>query len=75
MKHYAKLKTGSGNSSEVCRSLDVDNVSLKDLSIETGHDERSITTLVRSNSIRTMLSTIDDLIRCQIAAESVVKNG
>lgn len=70
-----KLKTSSRNSREVCRSLDVDNVSLKELSVETGHDGNTITTIVRSNSIKTMLNTIDDLIRCQIAAESVVKDG
>ena len=33
MKHYAKIQTESGNSREVCKSIDVDNVSLKDLSI------------------------------------------
>lgn len=75
MMHFAKIHTKSKNSKEVCESIDVDNVSLKDLSIETEFDSNSITTIVKSNSMRTMLNTIDDLIRCQIAAESMIKDG
>jgi len=75
MKHTAKIRTSSRNSREVCKSIDLDNVSLKDLSVKTGYDKDTITTIVKSNSIKTMLNTIDDLIRCQIAAESVVKDG
>lgn len=75
MMHFAKIHTKSKNSKEVCGSIDVDNVSLKDLSIETEFDSNSIMTVVKSNSMRTMLNTIDDLIRCQIAAESMIKDG
>ena len=75
MKHYAKIRTGSKNGGEVCKSLDVDNVSLKDFSVETGFDSNEIISIVKSNSIATLLSTVDDLIRCQIAAESLIKNG
>ena len=75
MKHNATIRTESKNSKELCSSLDVDNVSLKDLSIKTDFDENTITTVIESNSIKTMLNTIDDLIRCQIAAESMIKNG
>jgi len=75
MKHTAKIKTECRNAREVCKSLDVDNISLEGLSVQTGYDENAITSLVKSNSIRSMLAVIDDLIRCQIAAESVIKDG
>jgi hypothetical protein len=73
MKHTATIKTMSKNSREVCKSLNVDNITLKDLSVETGFSKETITTVVKSNSIRSMLNTIDDLLRCQMAAESAIK--
>ena len=73
MKHRVHLHTTSKNSKEVSKSLDVDNVRMEDLSIKTTYRDGSITTVVEANSIGTLLSTVDDVLRCQIAAESMIK--
>lgn len=75
MMHNAKLVTESGSGMEVYRSIDVDNVSMQGLSVDTAFDGRRLTTLIRSNSVGSLLNTVDDLLRCQIAAESMVKDG
>lgn len=73
--HNAKLVTDSRDGMGVCRSIGVDNVSMKGLSVETAVERCRITTTVKSNSIGTLLNAVDDLLRCQIAAESVIKDG
>ena len=59
---------------EVSKTLDVDNVRMEELSIETACGDGLITTVVAANSIGTLLNTVDDLLRCQIAAESMIKD-
>jgi hypothetical protein len=75
MMHEARLVTDSRNGGEVCRSIGVDNVSMPGLSAETAFDGKRVTTTIQSNSIGGLLNTVDDLLRCQIAAESLIKDG
>ena len=75
MMHKAVIVTDSRNGGEVCGSLGVDNVSMDGLSVETTHTGDRLATEIRSNSIGALLNAADDLLRCQIAAECVIKDG
>ena len=72
MKYKATLVTESKKPESVSKALDVDNIRLGGLEIATKISEGNVETIVGSNSLNTMLSTLDDLLRCQMMAEGLV---
>lgn len=56
----------------IASSLDVDNILLDGMSIESRVEGNRVVTEVDSSSMETLLNTLDDLIRCQMAAEEVL---
>jgi hypothetical protein len=72
MKHTATLKTQSKNPLGVCKALEADNISLEGLKIESSARDGMIESRVESESINTLLSTVNDIIRCQAMAESLI---
>ncbi|MBD3388599.1 MAG: hypothetical protein GF414_06830 [Candidatus Altiarchaeales archaeon] len=72
---YAKLVTESAGSAAVSESLNTDNVVMNSLSVETSLSGNRVTSEIRSDSLNTLLSTLDDLLRCQITSESMIDNG
>ncbi len=70
----ATLKTDSKNAESVASALNVDNLNSEWLHIETTHNG-AVKTKIETNDINTLLSTIDDLISCQMVSESMLKNG
>jgi hypothetical protein len=68
------LKTDSRNSQAVASALKIDNAEMKDLSVKTKAGEQIVTT-VEAKSISKLISTLDDLVACQIAAEKVIGDG
>ncbi|MBN2014645.1 MAG: hypothetical protein JW778_05650 [Candidatus Altiarchaeota archaeon] len=73
MKITAVLKTESKDAGNVAAALDADNVSLPELRIRTEKEKDKVLTRVESNSINTLINTLDDLICCQMMAEKIVR--
>jgi len=73
MKFTAILKTKSKDAESVSQALEVDNVDMKDLGIKTGFTQDRIITKVESNNIGSLLSSLDDVIKCQMVAEDIIK--
>ena len=73
MKCVATLVTESKNPMSVAESLNIDNLELDNLIVKTKRNNNKILTTIESNNLGTMLNVIDDIIRCQIVAESVIK--
>ena len=73
MKHTAVLTTESKDPKSVAASLSVDNRNLSGQRVETTPEKDSIVSRIECESVRSMLASIDDLIRSQIVAESVVQ--
>jgi len=73
MKYKAILTTESGDARSISRAIGIDNIILENLKIETKFDDKRIITEVESNSIDSLLSTLDDIIHCQIVAEKVIR--
>ena len=71
----AELTTESKDAESVSKSLNVDNVDMKSLKVNTSVSGNKITSTVESNVLSTILSTVDDLLRCQITSESLIENG
>jgi hypothetical protein len=70
MIHEATLRTESMDKESVARALQVDNlVNMKNLKINTEVEGKKIVTTLKTNSIKTLLNTLDDLIYCQMVAE------
>lgn len=72
MKYKATLTTESRNAKPISRAIDIDNVRLEDLKIETKFDDGKIITEIESRSMNSLLATLDDIIHCQIVAEKVI---
>jgi hypothetical protein len=72
MKYTARLETESADAPSVSRALDVDNIKLKGLEISSTQKGGKIITEVGSNSLPTLINTLDDLISCQMAAEKLL---
>ena len=70
----AVMKTDSVDPASVAASLQTDNVVLEDLCVETFGDN-NVVTKVKANGIPTLISTLDDILACQIAAEKVMIDG
>ncbi len=73
--HEALLTTDSHDARSVSKSLDVDNVHEGNFSIVTKIKNQKIETRIKANSVSTLLSTLDDVIRCQMIAEKTIENG
>lgn len=72
MNYKATLITESKKPESVSKALDVDNIRLGGLSISTRISEGRVETRLESSSLPTLLSTLDDLIVCQMMAEGLV---
>jgi len=73
MKFTAVLKTESKDAESVARTLQVDNVEMEGLRIRTESNQGRIITRVESNKIGSLLSSLDDVIKCQMVAEDIIK--
>lgn len=73
--HKALLLTESKAAKNIAKSLDIDNLSRENLKISTKFFKGKIKTEIKAKKISTLLSTLDDIIRCQIIAERTIKNG
>jgi hypothetical protein len=69
MASRAIITTESKNAECVLKALSVDNGNAR---IKSEVEGATIKTEVSSESPRTLLSTADDLLRCQIIAENVI---
>jgi hypothetical protein len=74
VKYVARLTTESKDASSVSRALNVDNIKLEDLAIESGIVGNKIVTNIESNNLKTLINTLDDLISCQMAAEKLLND-
>ncbi len=72
MKFKAVLRTESKDAKSVASALDVDNIKLEKLRVETKTEKDKILTKVESNSMNTLINTLDDIISCQITAEKII---
>ena len=72
MNCSATLVTESKDAKAVACSLNADNVRMESLSVETAVSGSHITTEIRSESVSTLLATVDDILRCQITSESLI---
>jgi len=72
VNYKATLITESKKPESVSKALDVDNIRLGGLSISTRISEGRVETRLESSSLPTLLSTLDDLIVCQMMAEGLV---
>jgi len=72
MKIIATLKTESKDAKSVASALDIDNVKLEKLRVETKSERGKILTRIESDSVNTLINTLDDIIRCQIVAEKII---
>ncbi|MFZ2455641.1 MAG: KEOPS complex subunit Pcc1 [Candidatus Altiarchaeia archaeon] len=72
MKYVARLTTESKDASSVSRALNVDNIKLEGLVVESGVVDNKIITNIESNNLKTLINTLDDLISCQMAAEKLL---
>ncbi|MEM2917927.1 MAG: KEOPS complex subunit Pcc1 [Candidatus Altiarchaeota archaeon] len=73
--HKALLLTESKDAKNIAKSLDIDNLNRENLKVSTKLFKGRIRTKVKADKISTLLSTLDDIIRCQIIAEKNIKNG
>ena len=72
MMCHAILTTESRDAAAVSGSLNVDNVSMGALRVTTRVSGNTITSEIESESVSTILFTVDDLLRCQIMSESLI---
>jgi hypothetical protein len=74
MKYVARLTTESKDASSVSRALNVDNIKLDGLIVESGIADGMIVTNIESNNLKTLINTLDDIISCQMAAEKLLND-
>jgi hypothetical protein len=72
VKYVARLTTESKDASSVSRALNVDNIKLDGLVVESGIAGKKIVTDIESNNLKTLINTLDDLISCQMTAEKLL---
>ena len=73
MKFSAVLKTESMDAESVSKALQIDNVDMENFKIDTGVDKGRIVTKIDAEKINTLLSSLDDVIKCQMVAEDSIK--
>jgi hypothetical protein len=72
MNCQATLRTESKDAAAVAESLRPDNVGMDSLSVSSRADGGFVVSEVRSRSVGTLLATVDDILRCQMASESLI---
>jgi hypothetical protein len=72
MNCHATMVTESKDASAVGKSLNADNVRMDSLTVKTTVFAGRIVTDIESESVSTLLATVDDLLRCQITSESLI---
>jgi hypothetical protein len=75
MMCHARLLTESRDAESVSKSLKPDNVGMRFLEVRTSVSGGRIVSDIESGSLTTLLSTIDDLLGCQITSESLIEDG
>jgi len=75
MKFSAVLKTESMDAESVSKALQIDNVDMENFRINTGAEEGRIVTKIEAEKINTLLSSLDDVIKCQMVAEENIEHG
>lgn len=71
--HEAILKTNSSDVRSISKALSIDNIREKNLKITTKFKNDRIVSKVKTNSLRTLINTLDDLLFCQTTAEKILK--
>jgi len=73
-KFTAELLTGSMDPESVAPAIDADNLfNERENYVKCSSREGCISTVIKTNKLRTLISTMDDVIKCQIAAERVLE--
>ncbi|MCX6695749.1 MAG: KEOPS complex subunit Pcc1 [Candidatus Altiarchaeota archaeon] len=72
MEYTATLVTESKKPESVAKALNVDNIRMSGLEITTSVSGGRVETRMGANSMTTLLSTLDDVLKCQIMAEGLV---
>ncbi len=72
MKFMAILYTESRDAESISKALQVDNNDMDDFSITTKTEKGRIVTRVESEGVNTLLSSLDDVIKCQMVAEDSI---
>ncbi len=75
MNIKALLSTESMMPKAQSLSIQVDNIKMKDLRIESSITDGFVNTIIECNRAGTLLSTLDDILRCQIISEEMMLNG
>lgn len=70
----ATLSTVSKDPRAVAASISADNTPVEGLSVSTSVSDSKVSTKVSAQSLSSLLSTLDDVLRCQMASEAVI-NG
>jgi len=73
VKCEAKLVLEAADAQALADSLKIDDVSAGGLSVETKAAQGSVTSIIKAESPRTILSTVDDVLRCAAGAKEVVQ--
>ena len=68
----AILTTDSKDPAAVSGSLSGDDASMESLRVTTVSSDGAVVCTVEAESLSTLLSTIDDLLRCQMTSESLI---
>lgn len=68
----AILRTESKDPESVAASLSLDNCDLDGLRVSSSVEDGMVVSSVEGRSVGTVLSTLDDLVCCQITSESLV---
>ncbi|VVB54201.1 Uncharacterised protein [uncultured archaeon] len=69
MKFTATLLTESHDATSVAKALSADNHGVEGLTVETSAKNGMVRSIVASDRLGTLVSSVDDLIRCQMVAE------
>ena len=72
MNVYAKLVTKSKDAKAVSSSLNADNGGLNGFHVKTTYSGAKTVSEISANSLTTVLSTVDDIIRCQMVSEDLI---
>ncbi len=72
MRAYARLVTESKDARSVSQSLNADNLPVGTLSVKSTEKDGFVVSEISSDSLTGLLSTVDDILRCQMASESLL---
>jgi hypothetical protein len=75
LKVTSILSTESKNAVAAAKTINVDNVRMENLRVSSRVSGVVVETRIECTSIGTLLNTLDDVIRCQITSEELMKNG